>query len=246
VDGGGRRHHYVKLSANGGGGGGGSGGSGSAAQLAEINHLQLNFYGVKLDSPSTRIRVEQSQSDRTKVRFDPIRLDVDNLWTAASESLRSPPPSESLKSPSSPEFLKCQSAESLKVVAGRLHFTETTANNMRKKGRPNPAQKYFQMVVSLEAVVHAGTQHQRQLVLAALASERIVVRASNPGQFEADPSAAAAAAAAGLGLSGGLEGSLGGAWIKGEEEGVVFHAGKVGINTDQVKQPFIFYIIVLQ
>ena len=34
-----------------------------------------------------------------------------------------------------------------KVSVGRLHFAETTCNNMRKKGKPNPAQKYFQLVV---------------------------------------------------------------------------------------------------
>ena len=33
------------------------------------------------------------------------------------------------------------------VTVGRLHFAETTSNNMRKKGKPNPAQKYFQLVV---------------------------------------------------------------------------------------------------
>lgn len=29
-----------------------------------------------------------------------------------------------------------------KVTVGRLHFSETTANNMRKKGKPNPDQRY--------------------------------------------------------------------------------------------------------
>lgn len=28
-----------------------------------------------------------------------------------------------------------------KVTIGRLHFSETTTNNMRKKGRPNPDQR---------------------------------------------------------------------------------------------------------
>lgn len=28
-----------------------------------------------------------------------------------------------------------------KVTVGRLHFSETTANNMRKKGKPNPDQR---------------------------------------------------------------------------------------------------------
>ena len=39
------------------------------------------------------------------------------------------------------------SEDGVRVSVGRLHFTETTANNMRKKGKPNPGQKYFQLVV---------------------------------------------------------------------------------------------------
>ena len=73
------------------------------------------------DAPDTTIRVEQSQSDRSKVRFNPVAVD--------------------LKEPAS-----CDPVA--KVSVGRLHFTETTSNNMRKKSKPNPAQKYFQLVVS--------------------------------------------------------------------------------------------------
>lgn len=82
-----------------------------------------------------------------------------------------------------------------KVTLGRLHFSETTANNMRKKGKPNPDQRYdseftqetinkggnaanctsvhryFQMVVGLYAAVKDET-----FLLAALVSERIIVR----------------------------------------------------------------------
>lgn len=29
-----------------------------------------------------------------------------------------------------------------RVTLGRLHFSETTANNMRKKGKPNPDQRF--------------------------------------------------------------------------------------------------------
>ena len=43
--------------------------------------------------------------------------------------------------------------EEMKVSVGRLHFAETTSNNMRKKGKPNPAQKYFQLVVSLDSML---------------------------------------------------------------------------------------------
>lgn len=40
-----------------------------------------------------------------------------------------------------------------KMTVGRLHFSETTSNNMRKKGKPNPDQRYFYLVVSLCAHV---------------------------------------------------------------------------------------------
>ena len=57
---------------------------------------------------------------------------------------------------------------------------------MRKKGKPNPSQKYFQLVVSLEAVTAGINSARTPLEVARIASERVIVRASNPGQFEAD------------------------------------------------------------
>ena len=84
-----------------------------------MNRLTL-FLNSEQDAPDTTIRVEQSQSDRSKVRFNPVAVD---LKSGAVDPVA-------------------------KVSVGRLHFTETTSNNMRKKGKPNPAQKYFQLVVS--------------------------------------------------------------------------------------------------
>lgn len=60
-----------------------------------------------------------------------------------------------------------------KMTVGRLHFSETTSNNMRKKGKPNPDQRYFYLVVSLCA--HVADQIYQ---IAAQASERIIVRVS--------------------------------------------------------------------
>ena len=60
-----------------------------------------------------------------------------------------------------------------KVTVGRLHFSETTSNNMRKKGKPNPDQRYFMLVVGLHA--HCGQEH---VLVAAHCSERIIVRVS--------------------------------------------------------------------
>ena len=65
---------------------------------------------------------------------------------------------------------------------GRLHFAETTSNNMRKKGKPNPSQKYFQLIVSLEAVTVGINSARTQYETARMASERLIVRASNPGR----------------------------------------------------------------
>lgn len=59
-----------------------------------------------------------------------------------------------------------------KVTVGRLHFSETTCNNMRKKGKPNPDQRYFYLVVGLHA--HCVNGHDYPIV--SYASERIIVR----------------------------------------------------------------------
>ncbi|KAK3518202.1 hypothetical protein QTP70_033895, partial [Hemibagrus guttatus] len=93
-----------------------------------------------------------------------------------------------------------------KITLGRLHFSETTANNMRKKGKPNPDQRYFLMVVGLYATVK-----DKSYLLVANVSERIIVRASNPGQFENDSDVL---------------------WLKGQTPDSVVCQGLVGINTD--------------
>ncbi|XP_046730166.1 myelin regulatory factor-like protein isoform X2 [Silurus meridionalis] len=93
-----------------------------------------------------------------------------------------------------------------KITLGRLHFGETTANNMRKKGKPNPDQRYFLMVVGLYATVK-----EKSYLLVANVSERIIVRASNPGQFENDSDVS---------------------WLKGQTPDSVVCQGLVGINTD--------------
>ncbi|KAM6895328.1 myelin regulatory factor-like protein [Xenentodon cancila] len=141
----------------------------------EVHSFQIKVFGIKTESPSYLVTIEQSQPDRSKRPFHPVSVSL---------------PGEKIT----------------KVTLGRLHFSETTANNMRKKGKPNPDQRYFQMVVGLYAAVGEET-----FLLAALVSGRIIVRASNPGQFEMD----------GDNL-----------WQHGAtQEAVVCH-GRVGINTD--------------
>lgn len=88
-----------------------------------------------------------------------------------------------------------------KVTVGRMHFSETTTNNMRKKGKPNPDQRYFCLVVSFNA--HCG---ENSYMIVARSSDRIIVRASNPGQFENDSDVA---------------------WQKGQTSESIFHTVSV-------------------
>lgn len=60
-----------------------------------------------------------------------------------------------------------------KITVGRLHFSETTNNNMRKKGRPNPEQRFFQLVVGLHVHTISGN-----FPVVSHGSEKIIVRAS--------------------------------------------------------------------
>ncbi|CAL8279110.1 unnamed protein product [Gadus morhua 'NCC'] len=110
------------------------------------------------------------------------------------------------KRPFNPIMIGLPGNKITKVTLGRLHFSETTGNNMRKKGRPNPDQRYFQVVVGLYATVE-----NHSVLLVALRSERVIVRASNPGQFEMDSDPL---------------------WQRGAQQEAVVWQGRVGINTD--------------
>ncbi|PKU47801.1 myelin regulatory factor-like protein [Limosa lapponica baueri] len=140
-----------------------------------IEKFYLKAFGVKVEAPNQTIAIEQSQSDRSKKTFHPVKVDL---------------PGDQIT----------------KVTLGRLHFSETTANNMRKKGKPNPDQRYFMLVVGLYAV----SQDQFYL-LSANVSEKIIVRASNPGQFENDSDVL---------------------WQRGHVPETIVYHGRVGINTD--------------
>ncbi|KAL1276102.1 hypothetical protein QQF64_035725 [Cirrhinus molitorella] len=147
----------------------------TSAGLMPIESFHVNVFGVKPEAQNHFITIEQSQSDRSKKPFLPVRVNL---------------PGDKIT----------------KVTLGRLHFSETTANNMRKKGKPNPDQRYFKMVVGLYATVK-----EKSFLLVANVSERIIVRASNPGQFENDNDML---------------------WQRGQiHESVVCH-GRIGINTD--------------
>ncbi|EDQ92484.1 uncharacterized protein MONBRDRAFT_3104, partial [Monosiga brevicollis MX1] len=84
-----------------------------------------------------------------------------------------------------------------------------TGNNMRKKGMPNPDQRHFNLAVELLAELDDGSR----VPLAVHHSGPIIVRASNPGQYDNE---------------GANQWRLG----RGVANSVVHH-GNVGINTDK-------------
>lgn len=147
--------------------------------IHRIDSFYLHFHGIKMESTNQTIKIEQSQSDRSKKPFYPTRIDLSQNQVS-------------------------------KVTVGRLHFSETTSNNMRKKGKPNPDQRYFMLVVALHA--HSG---DNSYMVAAQVSEKIIVRASNPGQFDSDVDVL---------------------WQKGHVHDAIFHLGKVGVNTDHPEE----------
>ncbi|XP_044763385.1 myelin regulatory factor [Coccinella septempunctata] len=150
----------------------------------KISSFHLHFYGVKHDCPTQTIRVEQSQSDRSKKPFHPVLIEL-------------------------------LGSQVTKVTVGRLHFSETTSNNMRKKGKPNPEQRYFQLVVGLHAHTASGNYP-----IVSQASQKIIVRASNPGQFENDVELC---------------------WQKGQTQDSICHNGKVGIGTDRPDESLVVH-----
>ncbi|EJW70804.1 hypothetical protein WUBG_18293, partial [Wuchereria bancrofti] len=99
-----------------------------------------------------------------------------------------------------------------KVTVPRLHFSETTMNNQRKNGRPNPDQKYFLLVVRLIACTADG----HDAIVQAYQSEKVIVRASNPGQFEPPDSDAT--------------------WQKNGST-LYYNSGSVAIGTDRAVAP---------
>ncbi|VVC26071.1 Hypothetical protein CINCED_3A003426 [Cinara cedri] len=160
----------------------------TAEGIHKVGSFHLHFYGVKVESPAQTIKVEQSQSDRSKKAFHPVLLDL-------------------------------REEQVSKITVGRLHFSETTCNNMRKKGKPNPDQRYFYLVVGLHA--HCINDHDYPIV--SYASERIIVRviqASNPGQFESDAELC---------------------WQRGTTAESIVHTGKVGINTDRPDESLVVH-----
>ncbi|KFO29461.1 Myelin gene regulatory factor [Fukomys damarensis] len=175
------------------------------------NHFQVTVYIGMLGEPKFVKTPEGLKPlDCFYLKLHGVKLEALNQCINIEQSQ-----SDRSKRPFNPVTVSLPPEQVTKVTVGRLHFSETTANNMRKKGKPNPDQRYFMLVVALQA--HAQNQ---SYTLAAQISERIIVRASNPGQFESDSDVL---------------------WQRAQVPDTVFHHGRVGINTDRPDEALVVH-----
>ena len=103
-----------------------------------------------------------------------------------------------------------------KITIGKLHFSETTANNMRKKGKPNPDQRFFCLLVAMQVL----TENHNHYTAIIHKSDKIIVRASNPSQFEND---------------------IDYMWTRCNSPDAIYHSGRVGVNTDHPDEALVVY-----
>lgn len=165
------------------------------------NHFQVTVHiGVAAEPQFVTTPNGPQEIHHFQIKVFGVKMETNHLVTIEQSK-----PDRS-KKPFRPISISLPARQITKVTLGRLHFSETTANNIRKKGKPNPDQRYFQMVVGLYAAVR-----EEMFLLTALVSERIIVRASNPGQFETDSDTT---------------------WQRGAVQDSVVCHGSVGINTD--------------
>ncbi|XP_062849538.1 myelin regulatory factor isoform X2 [Trichomycterus rosablanca] len=175
------------------------------------NHFQVTVYVGMLGDPKYVKTSEGLQPiECFYLKLNGVKLEAMNQTINVEQSQ-----SDRSKRPFKPVLVTLPPEQVTKVTVGRLHFSETTANNMRKKGKPNPDQRYFMLAVALQA-----QSHSQSYVVAAQVSERIIVRASNPGQFESDSEVL---------------------WQRGQMPDSVYHHGRVGINTDRPDEALVVH-----
>uniref|UniRef100_A0A8C5PVB9 Myelin regulatory factor n=1 Tax=Leptobrachium leishanense TaxID=445787 RepID=A0A8C5PVB9_9ANUR len=175
------------------------------------NHFQVTVYIGMIGEPKY-VKTPEGilPMDCFFLKLNGVKLEAINQSISIEQSQ-----SDRSKRPFHPVTLTLPPDQVTKVTVGRLHFSETTANNMRKKGKPNPDQRYFLLVVALQV----QAQNQTYLVTAQ-SSERIIVRASNPGQFESDSEVL---------------------WQRGQLQDTVFHHGRIGINTERPDEALVVH-----
>eukprot|EP00057_Strongylocentrotus_purpuratus_P020599 XP_011675073.1 PREDICTED: myelin regulatory factor-like protein isoform X1 [Strongylocentrotus purpuratus] len=175
------------------------------------NHFQITAHLCISGIPQL-VQTESGTKavDSICIHINGIKVEAMNSYIRVEQSQ-----ADRSKKPFVPAKLDIHPDNVVKVTIGRLHFSETTSNNMRKKGKPNPDQRYFMLVISIHA--HCGRE---KYLVASQVSERIIVRASNPGQFESDSDVI---------------------WQKGSNQDTIFHSGKVGINTERPDEALVVY-----
>lgn len=170
----------------------------------------VDLNGVKTENHGKNVKLEQSSTDRLKRPYVPVHLDLDSAASSGGEGKSSSKSSATMldigMDPAT-DLLWGDRGFKKQVTVGRLHFNETTANNMRKRGKPNPEQRHFALVVKVMAKTDKGNLYP----VAAMISEKLIVRASNPGHFEQESPAPI--------------------WSKGQSSKSLYHIGFVGINT---------------
>jgi hypothetical protein len=167
------------------------------------NHFQLSYLVKMPTTPVSVVTPGGTEALRSLVvDVYGMRVEVPHTRVAIEQSL----PDRS-KRDFEPIPAQVASGNSKKTKVARLHFSETTANNMRKRGKPNPEQRYFVLVCGLYAVTASDMRHE----VARVRSQRIIVRASNPGQYESETE---------------LQ------WRSGANENTIVFDGNVGINTE--------------
>ncbi|XP_061770395.1 myelin regulatory factor-like protein isoform X2 [Nerophis ophidion] len=177
------------------------------------NHFQVTVHvGVATEPSYIPTSHGVQQVDHFLVKVFGIKLEAPEQHVTIEQSQ-----ADRSKKPLRPVRVALSGGGISKVTLGRLHFSETTANNMRKKGRPNPDQRYFQMVVGLYAAIREE-EEEKSFLMAALVSERLIIRASNPGQFEMESDTL---------------------WQRGAAQDAVICHGRVGINTDTPKEALV-------
>ncbi|TSK13483.1 Myelin regulatory factor [Bagarius yarrelli] len=131
------------------------------------NHFQVTVYIGMLGDPKYVKTSEGLQPiECFYLKLNGVKLEAMNQTINVEQSQ-----SDRSKRPFKPVLVTLPPEQVTKVTVGRLHFSETTANNMRKKGKPNPDQRYFMLVVALQAQSHSQSH-----TVAAQVSERIIVR----------------------------------------------------------------------
>ncbi|KAG7255939.1 hypothetical protein CRUP_003710, partial [Coryphaenoides rupestris] len=108
----------------------------------------------------------------------------------------------------------CQKKNHFQLEAMNQSISVEQSQSDRSK-RPFKPVLYFMLVVALQA-----QSHSQSYTVAAQVSERIIVRASNPGQFESDSEVL---------------------WQRGQMPDSVYHHGRVGINTDRPDEALVVH-----